>query len=79
MRCIECRRLEKAYHQILKERALLSDRMTQAANEFDLGRFEHLSRELDLLESRRAGAEAAVAIHANALDHRAPRPRLTAA
>jgi hypothetical protein len=74
MDCLECRRLQKAYHQILKERVLLSERMSQAASETDLGRFEHLSRELDVLESRRVGAEAAVSIHASALDHRAPRP-----
>jgi len=76
MRCIECKRLEKAYHQILKERALLSERMAQAVNETDLGRFEYLSRELDLLESRRVGAQTAIEIHADALDHRAPRPAL---
>jgi hypothetical protein len=73
--CRECQRLAKGYHRALKERARIEDRMTQAMAEFDLGRFEALSEELDNAAARVIGVKAAVDLHDSAPVHSRPRLR----
>ena len=63
MCCTECRRLAKAYRRVLKERARINDRMIQAANESDLGRFQCLSRAMDSMHAYRVGVQVAMESH----------------